>query len=461
MLRRILPLLISALALLASCKDELDIIEDPDAKLEFSTDTLLFDTVFVTVGSTTRHIKVYNRNERAVRISSIELAGIKYNNRSYYRLNIDGIPGPVMENYELAGKDSMFIFVEVTIDPDSLGNALPYIVTDSIIFRTNGNEQKVQLAAYGQNAHFYRDSILPCNTVWTDDLPHVVYNYVAVDTLCNLTIKEGTKIHFHKDAGLFVVGSLNVEGQANDSVIFQGDRLEQYLSDQYGQWYGIQFLRGSTGNAIEYALIKNAIYGVIVGTLPAVSTDPDLYIAHSIIKNMAVTGIFGIKSKVEAVNNLFFNCGQFAFYGAYGGEYTLIYNTIGNYNYHFDRRTPSVLFTDYLNKDLSPLTYSLKANLVNNIIWGSLEDEFAVDAAETTPAIVFDYNLVRSKSSNFPASNIRNQDPKFIEPEKENYRIEKSSPAIKKGLYIFDIPLDIEGKSRSDPPTIGCYETNP
>ena len=58
---------------LTSCDDEL-FTTDPDKVLAFSTDTLTFDTVFTTIGSTTEQILVFNPNNRALKISSSALA---------------------------------------------------------------------------------------------------------------------------------------------------------------------------------------------------------------------------------------------------------------------------------------------------------------------------------------------------------------------------------------------------
>ena len=44
-----------------SCTND-SILDDPNARLEFSLDTLTFDTVFTAIGSTTRSFKVYNPN---------------------------------------------------------------------------------------------------------------------------------------------------------------------------------------------------------------------------------------------------------------------------------------------------------------------------------------------------------------------------------------------------------------
>ena len=72
-----------------SCKKDV-LITDPSAKLEFSTDTVIFDTVFTTVGSITKQLKVYNTHKQPIIISNIYLAG---GSNSKYRMNVDGIPG--------------------------------------------------------------------------------------------------------------------------------------------------------------------------------------------------------------------------------------------------------------------------------------------------------------------------------------------------------------------------------
>jgi len=79
---------------LSSCIDEDDFITDSNVKLEFSLDTLRFDTVFTELGSATRFFKVYNRNNRPLKISRIF---IEAGDESKFRLNIDGIPGNEIE----------------------------------------------------------------------------------------------------------------------------------------------------------------------------------------------------------------------------------------------------------------------------------------------------------------------------------------------------------------------------
>ena len=72
---------------------------------------------------------------------------------SISRMNVDGLPGTEFTDLEIAPNDSLYVFVEVTIDPNE--DQLPYVIEDSIRMVTNNNEQFVQLVAWGQNAHFY------------------------------------------------------------------------------------------------------------------------------------------------------------------------------------------------------------------------------------------------------------------------------------------------------------------
>ncbi len=113
---------ISAITLLCgifvSCKKD-KVITSSTAKLSFSQDSVLFDTVFTSIGSTTKLFRVHNPNNGKVTISSVRLAR---GTSSFYRLNVDGVAGKSFSNVEIAAKDSMYIFVEVTIDPNNQNN---------------------------------------------------------------------------------------------------------------------------------------------------------------------------------------------------------------------------------------------------------------------------------------------------------------------------------------------------
>ncbi|MFM7666673.1 MAG: hypothetical protein ACKO7D_00620, partial [Bacteroidota bacterium] len=181
--------------------------------LEFSVDTLVFDTVFTTVGSTTKQFKIYNKESKTVQIDQIELMG---GANSPFRMNVDGNMGTTLSNIRIEGNDSLFVFVEVTLDINS--QILPMIVEDSIRFRTNGKDQYVKLAVWGQDMYFhysnFQAEIFDLNEgVWPNDKPHVIYGAAIVDSAKSLTIQAGTQVHLHKNSVFYVYKSaLNIQG---------------------------------------------------------------------------------------------------------------------------------------------------------------------------------------------------------------------------------------------------------
>ena len=62
-------------------------------------DTIRFDTVFTTLGSVTKQIRVYNNENKPLKIDQIRLgAGAN----SFYRLNVDGNTNIVVNFYKSA-----------------------------------------------------------------------------------------------------------------------------------------------------------------------------------------------------------------------------------------------------------------------------------------------------------------------------------------------------------------------
>ncbi|HYG49350.1 MAG TPA: hypothetical protein VD905_00530, partial [Flavobacteriales bacterium] len=283
--------LVLVMGLFSSCRKE-QFLTDSSAKLEFSQDTVIFDTVFTTVGSVTQYLKVYNPHKGILKISELYIQG---GSASNYRLNVDGVPGKSFNDIEIGSEDSLWIFVEVTVDPNSA--TTPLIVSDKIIFVTNGNTQSVDLVAWGQDAHFYKPSpgtnafYLPCNHTLATDKPNVFYGYGIVDENCDLTIPAGAKVHFHPGSGLIVYkGTLNINGTEGNPAILQGDRLEYDYQDVSGQWEGIRMIQPKSC-ATTHAIIKNGFYGIWVDT--TYSSSDFITISKTEISNMANLGIYG------------------------------------------------------------------------------------------------------------------------------------------------------------------------
>jgi len=451
---------VSSLILLlfvSACRKNERITLDPNAKLNFSIDSIFFDTVFTSIGSSTKKIKILNNNHAAVNISEITLSG---GSSSAFSININGQSASNQNNVVLTGRDSLNIFVKVTINPNAKN--LAFLVQDSIVLNTNGNRQVIQLLAYGQNAVFINNANINSNTIWTNALPYVINNTVTVKNGSTLTIQPGARIYFHKDAAMNIEGVLNANGTATAPIQFCSDRLETLYSDEPGQWKGIYLKR--TGNGIiKNAIIKNASVGITSDSL-SVNPNPKLILSNNIIKNMQVAAYIGYHSELIAFNNLIYNCGNYLIYGVGGGHYNLKQNTFAGFNPGFPRKTAALSFSDYLSAN----AYNkLQLDIVNNIIWGSLNNE--LDIQKKTSAIVQSNllnNLIRTAATNYNTNgNILNIDPLFASTKLNNFELSNSSPALKKGVNLsadpyFNLYLnkDLKNKTRVFPSSLGCYE---
>jgi hypothetical protein len=468
-------ILIVTLLVISSCKKDDSLNTDPSVQLSFSMDTLIFDTVFSTIGSATQSLRVYNPSDKKIKVSNIYLAS---GSNSRYTINVDGSPGTSFQDVEIRGNDSIYIFVRVTINPQETN--LPYIVTDSIFFETNGNEQDIDLVAWGQNARFILwDTDRPnlpkykiiagegVDTTWTSDLPIVVYGYAVVDSTGSLTINAGTKVHFHKGSGLWIYkgGSLKVQGTMEEPVYFDSDRLESFYTDLPGQWDRIWLNEGSVDNEINYAVIRNGFVGIQAETLQEFMGN-QLTISNTIIENMSGAGILTRYYFIASANCVIANCGQYAVALTLGGGYDFRQTTIANYwNYNF-RQTPSVVLNNYIDDGKGNIyVYPFSANFANTIIYGNQQNEFVIDENTGEEFILtFDHCLLKSEddiSSNDRYINcIKNEDPLFVDYAVNNYELDSLSPAKNIGSIEIanTVPVDIKGISRTESPDLGAYE---
>lgn len=464
---RVWFMIIMALSILYSCKTDPG-FNDETIKLSFSTDTVYFDTVFTTVGSATSRFKVFNTGKSDITISKLNLGAGK---NSFFRLNVDGTSGNEASDIEIEAEDSIFIFIEVTIDPNNTNN--PMIVVDSVNFLTNGFYQSVKLVAWGQDAFFHNGEILPCDTIWKNDKPHVIINSVLIDSSCKLTIEAGARIYSHSQSRIFVNGSLIVNGTLDDPVTFEADRLESFYEDLPGQWDGIHLLLPSTDNLINYAIIKNGVVGIRVDSL-ANNGDYKLKISNTIIKNMESTGILGITATIDASNCLVFNCGDYSLQLEYGGLYNLKHCTFANYSSAVLNHKKSLLrLNNYLAVDGAIYGVAdILAFFTNSIIYGNLNEEVKLDLDPTGSAsdsILFTNCLIRTELTNLSTIDciIDNGKSTFVSPfanadttewDLRDYHLNPNSGAVNGGKYI-NIDFDLDGSPRSTTtPSIGCYE---
>jgi hypothetical protein len=447
---------------LISCNNE-KILTDPNLEIGLENDSIVFDTVFTTRGSSTQWLKIYNRNNGPIIIDEIFLAGKKYTGSSAYRLNINGQPTNAVSHYELAKGDSMYLYAEVTINP--VGSNNPTLVTDSIIIKRGNKEAKIQLVAYGQDAiYLYQDQI-PCGEVWTDSKPYVIVDYAYVPPTCTLTIKEGCRVYLGKDAQLAVAGNLQIQGTKARPVKFRGDRLDAPYSTFTGAYQGIHFLKESVGNVIQYADIRNGSVGIQVDSFVVGKTS--LTLKNTIVQNMLYVGLLGLTANIKVENCLITDCGKYNFYGILGGNYDFAHCTIANNDLQFARKDATVAVDNADHPSGSSVNTSLNAVFKNCIIWGNSTEELNLDSSGTNGFKVrFERCVLKTNTATTPnwiskgwvdpVGNVLNQNPRF--KATTDYHIDTLSPCYHYGAGL-GILKDLDEVDRDvNVPTVGCFE---
>lgn len=475
MLFRNLSLFVFIVLLAVSCKKDDSLLKDPGT-LNFSKDTVYFDTVFTRLPgypyprSINKRFMIRNPYKETVSVNVRLMRG----STSEFRINVDGLTANVIKDVEILPKDSAWVFVEATLEPNN--QTKPALVRDSIEFETNGNRQYVQLAAYGWDAYYFKDSVFKGTTnLILKDKPYVIVNSIFVDNGATLNIGPG--LHFYSTTNstlldtnnkrfnistINVLGTLNINGTKEDSVVFEGDRLDPRYKDRSGQWRGIHYYRGSINNTIEHAVVKNAIIGLWVDSLPE-NLNPNLTINKTIVKNMSAYGILGLTAKIKMENSLVYNCGANTFLGYYGGDYFI--NNCTFYTSSSGRRDPHFMFNNQMRNDKKVVikTYDISMTVLNSIVYGpnNIETEIFFDL-NTNIGLIKKSDicncLLRSKSKFGCSNNIFNKDPMFVDINKGNFKLKSGSPAIDAGDVNTATTSDLDNNSRTPNPDLGAYE---
>jgi hypothetical protein len=512
----VLLLLSAGLSLwLPSCKPREEELQTSGG-LEFSADTVKFDTVFTTLRTITKRLWVYNRNSKGV---TVDLISLDKPTSSPYTLLINGDLKQTANNLFIRGQDSLLILVRAQLkDSGQNGAAKGYVMEENLNFRTNGQDQHVLLRSFGQNIYLHNHVVLPTGTTtWTNDRPHLLYDTVIVPAGGTLRVKPGTRVYAHAGAILIVEGTLLVNsladftapsGSANDTISatnanivrFTGDRPEAQYATAPGQWRGIVLDASSRGNVIRYAQIQNAAFGLMLYNPKNLSPMPDVSIENSVIRyisgsnvgfagaasdtDLPGAGVLSLSGKVQLTNTLFSDCYEYALLGYGGGDYTLNYCTIANFPTSAMRSTPSLRFTNVsaLNDKVKNTTPPLSVKLYNSIVWGGIEDELLLENYDDYKATVDVRNtLLRTKLyaattdvlgkpglGQASYNNLIGNDtyyPKFLKVYtggRDDYRLDDNSPALNRATQQVApfIARDLLNLPRNPThPDLGAYQT--
>ena len=456
--------------LLGSCIDDIHYSTDPSARLRFECDTLSFDTVFTSVGSATGVFLVYNPNDDALSLPGIRLAG---GEESPFRVNLDGENCTSWRDIDIRAHDSLFVFVEVTVDPRD--EDAPFEVRDSLVFTlASGVQQHVLFTAWG------RDALVLQAVTLTDSLttlhatrPVLIRDSLVVAEDATLRILPGCQLYFHPDAGLVVKGTLEALGTRDSLVVFRGDRLDWMFSylpydRAKGQWQGITLRSTSHDNVLCYADIHSSLYGI-----RSEATDMQhvlLTMENSQIHNTDGTGLDLVLSVGSAINCQFTNARDHCI-DIRGGCYEFIHCTIANlwpWNAVYDQcEALRIRNTD--EEHFWPL---FGVHFTNCIITGRRDDELTGLVADTLNDYHFSHCLINSRpdtSAHFeaivwesPDSTVWGKDNFVTHNYSFLYDFHLDSLSRARGIGTPDVlpivPYDRDAILRTTPPDAGCYQ---
>lgn len=482
-----LAAVLPALLWVAGCQRNDDWLTDSGAALTFSCDTLAFDTVFTTMGTTVRVLKVYNNYDQPLLLDHITM---KNGSTSRFRLNVDGDTSRVVRDVQLAAHDSLFIFVRANINPNSTTE--PFLIEDAISFSFNEKEQLLPITAFGRNAVYHLpdhripigvnergDTIyIPYSVIdvsrWDHSRPHIIFGYAVVDEGSTLNLQAGDELYFGNGACLWIYdgGTLIARGSATRPVLFTSLRHDAQYDNLPDQWLYVWLSGGSQDNVIDWAVIENANCGLRVDT--CVTAGYTLKVSNTIVRNHTLGGIVGQGSRIWGENLLVSNCGSATLLLQAGGDYTFVNSTFAdfwNYGGSNRRTTPSIILVNYHSARGQIYPRALKASFTNCLVWGNHYEDGQPEELllNSTPDaafdVAFDHCLLRTQlldSLTSPAAKLLiNSNPMFVDYREGDFRLLPKSPALGAGTdhsAHYHLTADLLAQPRPSPPSIGCYE---
>lgn len=451
--------------------------------LSFSTDTLTFDTVFTTLGSTTKYFLIRNNQSKSLNISDLKLMQLS---GTQFRINVDGLNGTEFKNVDVPAHDSLYVFVEVTIQPNSANN--PFIIFDQVQFITNGVTQKVVLEAMGQNAHYHFSDSIIANTTWPNDKPHIIVNkngglpVLEIKQGATLTLLPGTQIYMAPNAVITVDGGLVSApgGTWSDSVKFQYIRTD--YPNQPGQWLGITYSRAANIN-LNHVIVDQSTFGIsdeyvldILANSLITTSDirnyasnptPTVTLDKVIIRNASSSAMTAIRTNLNATNSLFSSAsGQLVILGM-GGTYNISNCTIANgYSQYVNHQSPALTIIDqirYIDNQTWIGPFATTATINNTIVAGNLSNGNELGfgfGQQASDAVTFNNCFLTSPRDSVSAYAVNNNnidtsgDPMsvlrpalFKSPYNNNYMPDSNTIVLGKGTNstspdLYDFPRD-------------------
>ena len=364
-------------ALFFACSDYDSYSVDSSFRLEFSDDTVRFDTLISTIASPTKTLYVFNNNADGIRVSNIRL---QKGTESLFRINVDGeyLANGSGDDFLIRKNDSIIVRIEVTL-PES-GTCDTVMYSDELLFNLeNGALQRVLLTAGGVDAYIVHGLIIQSDSTLYTDKPYLIYDSLVVAKDGQLNLLPGTRLFMHDSTAVDVYGRINAQGSLDNPVVFRGARTDRMFDNipfdnTSSRWRGVNIHKGSFNNVFNYCDIHSGRWGIRVD-----STSLDqlsLTLLNSVIHNVDGDGLRLYNCATEILNSQISNtlgdclC-------IIGGDNTFRHCTIAQYypwsNKYGDALSVANVYIPNVKADT--LHYTLSSlKFFNCVITGYAED---------------------------------------------------------------------------------------
>lgn len=446
--------LLFSLLLMVACSD--DLATSPDAQPVLSADTLDLGMTLAGNSTPTYQLKLYNRGDRELRLTSITLRDAA---TSGFRMNVDGMMGTEFTQSDLlriASGDSLFVFVEATFPRGGLANGTPVSQhLDYIDVLCNGRQQSAVLSATSKDVQLQQGLILTQDTEWPRGTEVQIYDSLVISEEVTLTIADSSILYMHDGAKIIVEGTLRCQGSLSQPVIIRGDRTDKmFWNLEYdnlpSQWEGITFTATSSGNELLYTDIHSMTEAITFTRDTTLADERQATLRCCRLSNSGSSLITGNRTTLYLENCLLSNAAG-SLLECRGGAYDVLFCTLANYNFAASVSQEALLIGDSIHH----------CALTNTLIWGSW---YCPDVRiESETGYTFDHCLLRADGSddNDFLSTVWNVDPEFVLTDRPNYsfdfHLQETSPARSAGIAT-DVTIDLDGNARGASPSIGCFE---
>ena len=345
-------LIIMSIVFAISCRDRVKL--DRSSALEYSSDTIQFDTVFTDTGTRTRQWKIYNRSDGRIIIDKLTSEA---GSETQYIINVDGrMIGDGVE-LELQPGDSVFVFVQARLKESGTDTALIY--REYLAVSYSGRTDRIPILSYGQDVTKLRGQSIETQT-WSGSKPYLIYDSLYIKPGHTLTINEGVTVFCHAGARIIAGGGLICDGTVLRPVVFKSDNWDTSYYTIPNQWGSI-ILRDSTA---KYRLTNTRLLrgtNGLIASFGSLNSASEIVLENVEILYMGSAGLVAENTNLVCSNTVIGNCSAYSLLIGGTGTYQVTHSTLAKMNTVASQSVPMLCIKQ-------PKTAGLSVRVSNSIV---------------------------------------------------------------------------------------------